>query len=125
MNCELIWLAGLLEGEGFFFAQPDPRGGVKLGVRLVMSDRDVVERAAAAFSGATPIRSKNVPVGRKSLWDTAWYGPVAADLMWALLGEMGSRRTDRIVENLTSWVEHRINLGDRTAVADRFKGRAA
>lgn len=44
-DSDLYWLAGLLEGEGTFVAGPPSAPTVPL-IRLVMTDGDIVQRAA-------------------------------------------------------------------------------
>jgi ribosomal protein L30E len=91
---EIIWLAGLLEGEGCFsFLSNLPV------IQLNMTDKDVVERAAQIFK---------VPVYR---YDTNKYnnstvckdqyririsGARAVGIMFSIYSSMGNRRKDKI-----------------------------
>lgn len=48
---EIAWLAGLLEGEGCFLYSKEASGRGRIRVVVRMTDRDVVERAAALMGG--------------------------------------------------------------------------
>jgi hypothetical protein len=87
---DLIWLAGLLEGEGTFDLQRKryPR------IRLAMTDRDVVGRAATLMGTKVRLSLRKAPV--TSTWHAEVQGPRAEALMEALLPYMGSRRSGRI-----------------------------
>lgn len=93
---ELIWLAGLLEGEGYFGSRP-PRSGysrAQLRVTVKMTDRDVIERAAALMD-APGVRASGPPKD-KPHWSPYFYcgcyGAKAAALMEAVRPYMGLRR---------------------------------
>jgi hypothetical protein len=88
---ELIWLAGLLEGEGCF--QCDPPN-----ITLQMTDRDVVERAmrigqSGNFMG--PIPRKNPKHKDIYRWRVSSAGDVLI-LGLLLLPHMGTRRSEAI-----------------------------
>lgn len=49
---EVLWVAGLLEGEGaFYISQPSGRNRAYARIRLAMNDQDVVERFAGLVEG--------------------------------------------------------------------------
>jgi hypothetical protein len=87
---DLIWLAGLLEGEGTF----DLQRGKYPRIRLAMTDRDVVGRAATLMGTKVRLSLRKAPV--TSTWHAEVQGPRAEALMEALLPYMGSRRSGRI-----------------------------
>lgn len=98
---DAAWLAGLLEGEASF----DVRGpGNRLRIRLAMTDRDVVERAARLLDphpdSPTPRLSLVMEEGAKALWVTSVGGDRAAEVAKAILPFMGARRSARIAETL-------------------------
>ncbi len=92
------WLAGLLEGEGCFGWYPK---SCDMLVQVGMTDRDVIERAAAlmgtAFRG--PYRQKS----HQPIYQTAARGQTAVALMRELLPLMGERRQGRIRQSLADW----------------------
>lgn len=102
------WLAGLLEGEGCFtFHKQNYRrkrdGGLSIYIRpaivLVMTDRDVVDRAAHLLGDyAVQVRDRR---GRKVIYGVTSYGPRAAQTMRELRPFLGDRRRARIDEVLT------------------------
>lgn len=98
---EIIWLAALLEGEGWFglkYHAPQ-RKYVNLAIRLGMTDRDVVEHVARLFgcSVTTTVHQG----GRKTMYFATVYGEKARWIMEQVLPYMGQRRSDKINELLT------------------------
>lgn len=91
---DLVWLAGLLEGEGSF----DLHHGRYPRVRLAMTDRDIVERAASLMGTSCRVTLRAAPY--QALWNANVHGEKAASLMRRLLPYMGSRRSGRIAQIL-------------------------
>ncbi|UVK59046.1 LAGLIDADG endonuclease [Microbacterium phage Cen1621] len=91
---DLLWLAGLLEGEGTF----DLQRGIYPRIRLAMTDRDIVGRAASLMD--TGIRLQHRPAPASSTWHAEVQGPRAAAIMRELLPFMGARRSQRIADVL-------------------------
>lgn len=95
---DLAWLAGLLEGEGYFCAasggnntKPLPR------IVLSMCDEDIVQRAATLMnSKASPPQMFPSRPNNKPICTTTKTGREAADLMIQLLPFMGARRAAQI-----------------------------
>ena len=91
---DLMWLAGLLEGEGYFGIKgKNPR------LSIECTDRDVAGRAAMLMGGKLRAR---LPRNERS---AATYicevtGDKAVGTMQALLPHMGARRSSRIMEIL-------------------------
>lgn len=93
---DLLWLAGLLEGEGSF----DAHRGKYPRIRLAMTDRDVVGRAASLMDAK--IRLSLHPAPAKPTWHTEISGPRASSIMREILPHMGTRRSGRIAEVLAT-----------------------
>lgn len=101
---QLVWLAGLLEGEGCFSLQ-HYRGGKRTSkhyalpsIELGMNDRDVVLRAGLLLGGNQKKPRKRVqrpPHKPAFVWRVN--GSRAVHVMKRLLPHMGSRRSKRIV----------------------------
>jgi hypothetical protein len=91
---ELYWLAGLLEGEGYFGSNSGSYPVIYLG----MTDYDVVEKVATIFEATIHTRPREAP--RKICYVTQISGLRAAEFMKELLPLMGSRRKYRIEEVL-------------------------
>lgn len=87
---DLLWLAGLLEGEGSF----DLHRGRYPRIRLGMTDRDVVGRAATVMG--TKVRTTLRPAPWTATFHTEVSGERAAEILWDLLPLMGARRSSRI-----------------------------
>jgi hypothetical protein len=87
---DLYWLAGLLEGEGSF----DLHRGRYPRVRLGMTDRDVVGRAATLLGGKVRLSLKGAPA--QAMWHVEVSGSKAEAAMKAILPHMGARRSAKI-----------------------------
>lgn len=98
---DLLWLAGLLEGEGSF----DAHRGRYARVRLGMTDRDVVGRAATLMDATIRLTLKEAPAS--PTWHTELSGPRAEAIMTAILPHMGTRRSQRIAEVLSAVAYYR------------------
>ena len=86
----VIWLAGLLEGEGTF----DLHRGKYPRVRVAMTDRDVVGRAATLIGSRVRLSLKPAPY--KASWHAEVTGQKAVAVMEAVLPFMGARRSAKI-----------------------------
>lgn len=116
---DICWLAGLLEGEGWF--QVPSGSGIKVG--LQSSDRDVIERAAALLgttvlgpysSSGQNLKSaalRNEPY--KERWSTVACGRVAAGWMMTLYPQLSQRRKEKIRTALLAWQPLQPYNGDK------------
>lgn len=87
---DLVWLSGLLEGEGTF----DLHRGKYPRIRLGMTDRDVVGRAASLMGARIRM---SIPLDHsKTMFHTEISGARAAAIMRTLLPYMGARRSGKI-----------------------------
>ena len=91
---DVLWLAGLFEGEACI----DAHRGKYPRIRLAMTDRDVVGRAATLMD--TTIRLALHPAPAKPTFHTEISGPRAAAVMREILPHMGARRSAKIAEVL-------------------------
>lgn len=87
---DVLWLAGLLEGEGTF----DLHRGKYARVRLAMTDRDIVGRAATLVGSRVRLSLKPAPY--KASWHAEVTGTKAVEVMTAVLPFMGARRSAKI-----------------------------
>lgn len=87
---DLLWLAGLLEGEGSF----DLHRGKYPRIRLGMTDRDVVGRAATLLGGKVRLSLKPAPA--QAMWHVEVSGTKAEALLRLILPHMGARRSAKI-----------------------------
>lgn len=110
---DITWMAGLLEGEGYFGGGRKGRGKKRdsFVIALTMTDEDVIARAAALLD------CKYFP--RKSVkgWKPAYMlqvsGKRAAAWMMTLYPLMGERRKARISEALRHWGRAYFQTGPR------------
>lgn len=110
-ECELAWVAGLLEGEGCFRLHRDnQRWGSRrytyLRPRVIcaMTDRDVIDRLQAVTGmGRIGLGRKTAP-GHKTYWQwTVSRDNDAIELMRTLYPHMGERRRNKIEEICIWW----------------------
>lgn len=104
---DLLWLAGLLEGEGTF----DAHRGKYPRIRLAMTDRDIVGRAASLMDAKIRLSLHTAPA--KPTWHTEISGERAAEIMAQILPFMGSRRSGKIAEVLA--IQH---FRQKTVIAE-------
>lgn len=103
-EAEVAWLAGLLEGEGYFGAwNPTTRQGMHLVIRLGMADKDVVQRAAEFMGGHINGPRKVKSPNHRPMYELTSGGYKAAYVMRRILPLMGERRSKKILECLASW----------------------
>lgn len=89
-RADVIWLAGLCEGEATF----DLHRGKYPRVRVGMTDRDVIGRAATLMGSRVTLRFHKAP--NQATWHAEVSGVKAVAVMEALLPHMGSRRSGTI-----------------------------
>ena len=98
---EIIWLAGLLEGEGCFYAQPQ-KGRDYPAIKLQMVDEDIVCRVAALL-GTTATKAPPQTEERQETFYTRIYGWPAVDVMESIYPYMGVRRQKRIDDLINAY----------------------
>jgi len=104
---DVYWLAGLLEGEGFFGIISCHQAGKiyrypRIGVS--MCDRDIVERVSKIFGGVSVYALKPQGTGaRLPQFRTLVSGKRAAHWMTILRPIMGTRRQTQIDRCLEEW----------------------
>jgi hypothetical protein len=95
---QLGWIAGLLEGEGYF----GHRRNGDLVIQVVMTDGDVIGRLHTIL-GFGALGQQRLPSGKTAFRWTATNQASTAGLMMTLLSLMGARRADKIRESLRRW----------------------
>lgn len=119
---ELFWLAGILEGEGYFGLRSDDRKTVQL--KVEMTDEDIVLRIAHIVGKVTSKHYDLSYVSRKDkrhVSDTcilALYGKDAAKIMKLIVPFMGQRRRKKIWQTLNGHFEQKIKIDKAVAKAD-------
>jgi hypothetical protein len=97
-DVDAAWLAGLLEGEGYFGLIPNKVKGktyryARVGVS--MTDADVVERAAGLM-GASVISLRPTGASRLPYFRAHVQGQRAVEIMQLLRPHLGTRRREQI-----------------------------
>jgi hypothetical protein len=103
------WLAGLLEGEGSFYAI----NGRTPCISIQMTDEDVVRRVARLFGGRAVMGRAGQREHHKPSWTTRVRGNPAADLMRMLQPLMGQRRRQQIDAALDGFTATRRGDGTK------------
>ena len=102
---DIHWLAGLLEGEGCFWARHGKYPSLEVG----MTDEDIIVRVANMW---------NVRVTRqKNVYRTQINGAIAVGWMMTLHSLLGDRRRSKINSIIKYWkkyVNYRAPKGTRT-----------
>jgi hypothetical protein len=103
---DIAWLAGLLEGEACFCVcdrRVKDKTYKRIYIQLVMTDQDVVERAANLLgTSAKPMPWRNNGM-TKPTWRAYLCGDKAAGWMMTLYKLLGHRRQAKIRECLSAW----------------------
>lgn len=98
---EILWLAGLLEGEGCFIWHVRKDGRSDARIELHMTDEDVVKHAAKIMGCECRTKKKHKP-HHKTPFLASISGEGAASIMKQILPFMGMRRSAKIEEVLDS-----------------------
>lgn len=104
---EVIWLAGLLEGEGCFSIARQ-HGNLKVGIVIGMTDYDVILRVSQLFN-KNRISSKTLKSGKVYYTAQIW-GIDAIDIMKLLQPHMFGRRSAKIQEILEKWSWYKLGV---------------
>lgn len=105
-------MAGLFEGEGSFTANTyGPRRFIEM--TLMMTDEDVVRRAAAILGARVYGPYGPYKNCKKACWQTRLGGARCAGWMMTLYVFMGARRQQAIREALDFWKTFRVTKQPR------------
>jgi transposase len=100
---EIAWIAGLLEGEGTFGMSDR-----SICVKILMTDRDIIERAAALLRGHMYTRrAPKIDRPRRPAWVAQVKGPGAAGWMMTIYRLLGARRREQVRRAISKWREMR------------------
>lgn len=108
MVSTLYWIAGLLEGEGYF---SNGGSGGSASIELQMNDKDVVEQYCKVTGSKLygPYKHKRGDSYDAPHWRGGLHGIEAISLMSLIYPIMGERRQARISEVLKNWNPRRTN----------------
>lgn len=111
-HIDAAWLAGLLEGEGYFqITKPRPNNPIQVLIRLSMTDKDVVEKAANLLN--VPINCKAKTSEKKTIYSISLSRRDDVEkVLLQILPHMGSRRSQKIEECLEVIKERRKLLSE-------------
>ncbi|KKK94077.1 hypothetical protein LCGC14_2686470 [marine sediment metagenome] len=105
---DIIWLGGLLEGEGCFsLMKSNGRNGRCPSISVGMTDEDVIDRISDIWGSNVCHRSNH--------WRTHIHGVYAIQWMMTLYSLFGKRRRAKIEEIIKVWKENTYRIvGMRT-----------
>jgi len=107
MEFDTLWLAGLLEGEAHFASNAN---GCQ--IKLDMTDRDIVERAAKLLDVKIFVRPPDPRGNRKQGYRLYVFGDKAVYVLNEIYPFMGQRRGERI-KSLIERAKNRMTLRER------------
>lgn len=100
---DIAWLAGIIEGEGCInIERKRGRASASILLRLAMTDRDVVERAASIL-GSEVREAKPAKSHYKRVYTTCIFGGDAAAWIADLWDYFGGRRRAKGIDALTAY----------------------
>ena len=95
---DLYWIAGILEGEGYFGLH----GKGYLSIQVTMTDKDVIDRYSSIVNFGSRCE-RLLPSGKTAYGWRSNHQSNNAGLMMTLLSLMGERRKNKIMECLERW----------------------
>jgi hypothetical protein len=104
---DVIWLAGLLEGEGCFTKCRE-----SIRISIAMTDKDIIERVAVLFKCPVGVWTRRGTA--KTPYNAIVCGNDAAAWMMMIFPFMGSRRQARIKELLKIWRDKKPRYTENT-----------
>ena len=128
---DIAWLAGILEGEGYFSIERDTTGYhdvTVIRIVLTMTDYDIVERSARIMGAPRVIHVKR-PASYKETCKPQYRAKISGDRAIGVLREilpyMGQRRSARIKDQIAAHESRSTwSMGAKRRVA-RQKEKAA
>ncbi len=124
---KIIWLAGLLEGEGYFgMSRNTPR------VVVNMTDEDIIKKIAEMFNVTyRPMKGKirESHPEWKMCYNVTINGEKAISIMMSILPLMGQRRQEKIKEIIALWKKvstpsnQKLNSRQANFIREEFDGK--
>jgi hypothetical protein len=117
---DVIWAAGLFEGEGCIALQ-----GRSLIVKLAMTDADIIERAFEVWGVGSVNALKLIP-NHKQAYRWQANGGEAYAVLIAMLPWLGSRRKEKARESMLAWISsgwHQTTTKRRNEWREALKNR--
>lgn len=123
---DLLWLAGLMEGEGSFYPGSPNHAPNLPWVSVKTTDKDVIDRVGALWGRAVCVdRNKSTKEHHKTPYSARLRGRDAVQMMWLLRPHMGQRRRARIDEVLATAVFYKTGPGPKRVCSTANDLRAA
>jgi hypothetical protein len=111
-DIDAAWLSGLLEGEGYFqITKARPNHPTQVLIRLSMTDKDVVEKAANLLNVSVNCKAKTSE--KKTIYSFSLSRrDDVEEVLKQVLPHMGNRRGKKIKECIDVINERRIILSE-------------
>lgn len=113
--CAVMWLAGLLEGEGWFGVY-HTKGHIYPSISVEMCDEDVIGHAARILGTRSIRRRSHANATWRATYITRINGGSAADWMGRLRPLMGARRSRAIDRALASYAPIRLTAPPQACI---------
>lgn len=104
---DVYWMAGLLEGEGYFGNHKPASTPV---IQLAMCDGDVIDKFHRLVKATNPVRHTMPRKARRKVHIVALTGPRAVGLMMTVYSLMGQRRKEKIRQVISEWRSKRAKI---------------
>jgi len=102
---DVIWCAGLFEGEGTITVSKIPSGNIYPRIKIKMCDKDALDKFASTFG--LKVQSVQKDKSWQTHWKEAWYtdvcGVKAIAILYMLYPWLGLRRKARADEVIDMW----------------------
>jgi hypothetical protein len=103
---DIAWLAGILEGEGSFWADKNRKTINRIRymnpqIAVEMADKDIIDRVASMLGNS--VQSRQRDPSKKRLYNTRVGGRKAVAWMLTLFTLLGQRRRAKIAEIMKEW----------------------
>jgi len=96
---EIAWLAGLIEGEGFFQSSK----GLYPVMAVKMIDEDTIRKVSKLWGRPYNSDTSNVKIGWSSQWRVNICGTPAIEWMFTIYPLMSCRRKYQMLEVINKW----------------------
>ncbi len=105
---DIIWSAGLFEGEGSISISKLPSGRLYPRIKVKMCDKDAIEKFASTFKLKVldVVKDKSWKEHYKDAWYTDSTGKKAVAILYMLYPWLGNRRKARADEVIALWKQN-------------------
>ena len=101
---DIYWLAGFLDGEGWFgVSRSIKSNSISPEIRVSSTDEYIIHKASTLLRGIAWYTNRLPRIGEKVKYTAVINGPVAIGWMMTILPLMCKRRQEKIKEVIVEW----------------------